>query len=140
MIIIAGPCVTENLEVCLKVARVMNSICKELGFKYIFKSSFKKANRTRVDSFTGLDEEEALGILRKVKEILKIPVLTEKYYSAFPAEMRDRRDRWLAMVKTKQTKLPSVSNLTPAQQLKLEEDSHRATLSWGVKNLTFPRA
>ena len=44
------------------------------------------------------------------------------------------------MVKAKQTKLPSVSNLTPAQQLKLEEDSHRATLAWGVKNLTFPRA
>ena len=74
------------------------------------------------------------------RDPLKVPVLTEKYYSAFPADMRDRREPWLAMVKAKQTKLPSVSNLTPAQQLKLEEDSHRTTIAWGLKNLTFPRA
>jgi sugar phosphate isomerase/epimerase len=102
---------------------------------------------------TGCTDQKALfEIVRKynpriqateeliTRDPLNIPVLTEKYYAVFPPEMRARRDSFLAMVKARQTRLPAVSGLTPAQQLKLEEDSHRATLAWGVKNLTFPRA
>ena len=54
LIIIAGPCVVENMEMCMEVARKVHSLCKKYGFKYIFKSSFKKANRTKLDSFSGL--------------------------------------------------------------------------------------
>ena len=74
------------------------------------------------------------------RDPLKIPVLTDKYYAVFPAEMRARRDAWLAMVKAKQTKLPVVSTLNDLDQMKAEESNHRATLAWGIKNLTFPKA
>jgi len=101
---------------------------------------------------TGCTDQKALfEIVRKynpkiqateeliTRDPLKIPVLTDKYYSVFPAAKLGERDSWMAMVKTKQTKLPMVSNLTPAKQWKVEADNHRATLAWGVKNLTFPR-
>lgn len=75
--IIAGPCVVENLEVCVEVAMEVRAMCKKLGFNYIFKSSFKKANRTKLDSFTGLDEKESMEILKVIRQKLKIPVLTD---------------------------------------------------------------
>jgi sugar phosphate isomerase/epimerase len=74
------------------------------------------------------------------RDPLRVPVLTDDYYRSFPAEVRARRDAWMAMVREKQTKLPIVSTLSPAEQLKAEEDNHRATLAWGLKNLTFPSA
>jgi sugar phosphate isomerase/epimerase len=74
------------------------------------------------------------------RDPLRVPVLTDDYYRPFPAEMRTRRDAWMAMVKARQTKLPIVSTLSPAEQLKAEEDNHRATIAWGLKNLTFPTA
>jgi len=73
------------------------------------------------------------------RDPLQVPVLTDDYYRPFPTTMRARRDGWMAMVKARQTKLPIVSTLTPAEQLKAEEDNHRATIAWGLKNLTFPR-
>ena len=77
LIIIAGPCVVESLNICLEVAETVNTICKKLGFKFIFKSSFKKANRTRLESFTGMDEHEAFGIFKRIKEKVHTPVLTD---------------------------------------------------------------
>ncbi|MCC7042641.1 MAG: TIM barrel protein [Acidobacteria bacterium] len=74
------------------------------------------------------------------RDPLRVPVLTDDYYRSFPAPMRARRDSWMAMVREKQTKLPVVSGLSPAELLKTEEDNHRATIAWGLKNLTFPRA
>ncbi|KPK80114.1 MAG: 2-dehydro-3-deoxyphosphogluconate aldolase [Bacteroides sp. SM23_62_1] len=75
--LIAGPCVVENEDVCLKVAREVIAITDKLGLPYIFKSSYRKANRSRVDSFTGIGDLAALEILRKTKNHLKVPVLTD---------------------------------------------------------------
>jgi len=75
--LVAGPCVVESEEVCMEVAEHLSKICDSLGIVYIFKSSFRKANRTRLDSFTGIGDKEALGILKAVGEKYHVPVLTD---------------------------------------------------------------
>jgi len=75
--LIAGPCVVENEEVCLQVASQVIDLTEKLGIPYIFKSSYRKANRSRLDSFTGIGDLAALEILRKVRNHLKVPVLTD---------------------------------------------------------------
>lgn len=84
--VIAGPCVIENELMALKLAESLSKICKELGFVYIFKASFDKANRTSINSFRGLGIEEGLRILEKVKKEFEIPVLTDIHeaYQAKP--------------------------------------------------------
>ncbi|MGE5431067.1 MAG: 3-deoxy-8-phosphooctulonate synthase [Syntrophomonadaceae bacterium] len=77
LVLIAGPCVIEGEEITLKTAEEIKKITSELGIPFIFKSSYKKANRTSLDSFTGLNEEEALRILEKVKDRLDVPILTD---------------------------------------------------------------
>ena len=67
----------ESEEICFEVASKVKSICDELGIHYIFKSSYKKANRTKLDSFTGIGDERALLILKKVKDEFGIQVLTD---------------------------------------------------------------
>ncbi|GIV34996.1 MAG: 2-dehydro-3-deoxyphosphooctonate aldolase [Chitinophagales bacterium] len=91
-IVIAGPCVVENLEICLEVATRVKRICHKAGFHYIFKSSYKKANRTRLKSFSGLDEEEAFSILRQVKEKAKVPVLTDIHETTDVDKVKDFAD------------------------------------------------
>jgi len=75
--LIAGPCVVEDEEVCVEVARTVKNITEELKIPYIFKSSYKKANRSRIDSFTGIGDQKALGILKELSIDLEIPVLTD---------------------------------------------------------------
>jgi 2-dehydro-3-deoxyphosphooctonate aldolase (KDO 8-P synthase) len=77
LILIAGPCVIENETTPFVVAEKVNAICKHLGIQYVFKSSFKKANRTSINSFTGIDFEKAMHILQQVKTQCNIPVLTD---------------------------------------------------------------
>ncbi|MCF8243241.1 MAG: 3-deoxy-8-phosphooctulonate synthase [Melioribacteraceae bacterium] len=76
-VLIAGPCVIENYEITMKTAERVNEITNDLGIPYIFKSSYKKANRTNVSSFTGLDEEESFEIFRKIKAEFNLPILTD---------------------------------------------------------------
>ena len=76
-LLIAGPCVIENIDLCLMVAEKMLSITSKLGYHYIFKASFDKANRTSGDSFRGDGIEEGLKILQIVKEKIGVPVLTD---------------------------------------------------------------
>lgn len=90
--IIAGPCVVESLEVCVEVAMDVRAVCRKLGFNYIFKSSFKKANRTKIGSFSGLDESESLEILKVIKYKLKIPVLTDVHETADVDKVKDFAD------------------------------------------------
>ncbi len=78
--LIAGPCVVENEEVVFEVARRVKEITGRLGIPYIFKASYRKANRTRLDSFTGLGDEHALAILEKVGRELALPVLTDIHH------------------------------------------------------------
>lgn len=75
--LIAGPCVVESEEMVLKIAEKVNAICQDLNIKYIFKASYRKANRSRIDSFTGLGDIRGLEIIAKVKEKFNIPVITD---------------------------------------------------------------
>jgi 2-dehydro-3-deoxyphosphooctonate aldolase (KDO 8-P synthase) len=84
--LIAGPCVVESEELVFEVAEKVKAITDRLGIPYIFKASYRKANRSRGDSFTGIGDREGLEILRKVGEKLHLPVTTD-FHSAEEAYM-----------------------------------------------------
>lgn len=75
--VLAGPCAIEGEEMALKIAEKLVSITDKLEIPYVFKGSFKKANRSRIDSFSGIGDEKALKILRKVSETFNIPTVTD---------------------------------------------------------------
>ncbi len=75
--IIAGPCVLESLEMGLEIAETLSAFCKELGFGYVFKASFDKANRTSIHSQRGPGLEQGLKWLKEIKETVGVPVLTD---------------------------------------------------------------
>lgn len=75
--LLAGPCAIESEEMALRIAEKVMEITNKLEIPYIFKGSFKKANRSRIDSFTGIGDEKALKILRKVSETFKVPTVTD---------------------------------------------------------------
>lgn len=75
--LIAGPCVVESREIVYQTAVAIKKITDKLEIPFIFKSSYKKANRTSLNSFTGLGDETALSILSEVKRDLKLPILTD---------------------------------------------------------------
>lgn len=75
--LLAGPCVIEGEEMAMQIAQKCISITSRLGIPYAFKGSFKKANRSRIDSFTGIGDEMALKILSKVRREFGIPVVTD---------------------------------------------------------------
>ncbi len=75
--LIAGPCVVESEKLVMEVAEKIYTICKRLGIPYIFKASYRKANRTSAGSFTGLGDKAALQILSKVKRDFSLPVISD---------------------------------------------------------------
>ena len=75
--LIAGPCVVESEENVMEVADKVSSICKKLGIPYVFKASYRKANRTSATSFTGLGDEKALGIIQKAAQKYSLPSTTD---------------------------------------------------------------
>ena len=75
--LIAGPCAIEGEQMAMDIAGKIVEITNELEIPYIFKGSFKKANRSRLDSFTGIGDEKALSILKKVGETYNIPTITD---------------------------------------------------------------
>jgi len=75
--LLAGPCVIESEEMALTIAEQIVAITSKLNIPYVFKGSYRKANRSRVDSFTGIGDEKALKILRKVGETFGIPIVTD---------------------------------------------------------------
>jgi 2-dehydro-3-deoxyphosphooctonate aldolase (KDO 8-P synthase) len=85
-VLIAGPCVVENEKMTLKTAEQIKKITLELNIPFIFKSSYKKANRTSLNSFVGIGDDEALVILQKTKKELDIPVLTDIHTEAEAAK------------------------------------------------------
>ena len=90
--LIAGPCVVEGEEITLRIAREIKAICSELEIPFLFKASYKKANRSSLHSFTGIGNEEALAVLRKVKETLNVPIVTDIHTepeAAWAAEVAD---------------------------------------------------
>lgn len=75
--LIAGPCVVESEELVMEVAEKVYGICKRLSLPYIFKASYRKANRTSAGSFTGVGDEAALAILQKVNERFSLPTTSD---------------------------------------------------------------
>ncbi len=75
--LLAGPCAIEGEEMALRIAEKIITLTDKLEIPYVFKGSFKKANRSRIDSFTGIGDEKALKILRKVSETFNVPTVTD---------------------------------------------------------------
>ncbi len=84
--LIAGPCAIEDESMALRIAEKVVEVTDKLSIPYIFKGSFKKANRSRIDSFTGIGDEKALEIIRKVGETFDIPTTTD-IHEPWHAEM-----------------------------------------------------
>ncbi len=87
--LLAGPCVIEGEQMALDIAQKVTAIASDLNIPYVFKGSYRKANRSRIDSFTGIGDIEALEILKKVGETFNIPVVTD-IHSAYEAEIAAR--------------------------------------------------
>lgn len=75
--LIAGPCAIEGEKIAFEIAGHVHAVCSRLEIPYIFKGSYRKANRSRMDSFTGIGDEKALNILKAVGEQFDIPVTTD---------------------------------------------------------------
>lgn len=75
--LIAGPCVVESEEICFEIAEQAKAVTDKLGIPYIFKASYRKANRSRLDSFTGIGDEKGLEIIQKVGKKYNLPTLTD---------------------------------------------------------------
>ncbi|MFY0603648.1 MAG: 3-deoxy-8-phosphooctulonate synthase [Flavobacteriaceae bacterium] len=75
--LLAGPCAIESEEMALRIAESVITITDKLAIPYVFKGSFKKANRSRIDSFTGIGDEKALKILQKVSQTFNVPTVTD---------------------------------------------------------------
>ena len=75
--LMAGPCVIEGEDMALRIAERVVTMTNKLGIPYVFKGSYRKANRSRIDSFTGIGDEKALKILQKVGETFGIPTVTD---------------------------------------------------------------
>jgi 2-dehydro-3-deoxyphosphooctonate aldolase (KDO 8-P synthase) len=90
--LLAGPCAIESEEMALRIAEKVLTITDKLAIPFIFKGSFKKANRSRIDSFTGIGDEKALKILRKVSETFKVPTVTDIHEVSDAAKAADYVD------------------------------------------------
>lgn len=84
--LLAGPCVIEGEDMAMEIAETVKGITEKLNIPYVFKGSYRKANRSRIDSFTGIGDIAALEILKKVRDTYSIPVVTD-IHTAEEAEM-----------------------------------------------------
>lgn|SRR5574344_710325 len=83
--LIAGPCIIENETMPFEICEVLKDITDRLSIPFVFKASYRKANRSRLDSFTGIGDEKGLKILQEVKKKYNVPVITD-IHSAIEAE------------------------------------------------------
>lgn len=75
--LIAGPCVVESEELVMEVADKVSAICRRLAIPYVFKASYRKANRTSAASFTGIGDDNGLGLIRKVGDTFQLPTTSD---------------------------------------------------------------
>lgn len=76
-LMVAGPCVVENREITMEVAERLVTICEHHKLPFLFKASYRKANRTRLDSFTGIGDDKAIRVLEEVRKQFNVPVITD---------------------------------------------------------------
>jgi len=76
-LLIAGPCVVESEEIVMEVADKVSAICKRLNIPYIFKASYRKANRTSAGSFTGIGDDSGLSLIKKVGDTFQLPTTSD---------------------------------------------------------------
>jgi len=76
-ILIAGPCVVEGRDITLRIAEHINALSEKYQLPFVFKASYRKANRSRLDSFTGIGDEKALKILEEIRKLYSVPVITD---------------------------------------------------------------
>jgi 2-dehydro-3-deoxyphosphooctonate aldolase (KDO 8-P synthase) len=89
LFLIAGPCVIESEEHALRMAEIIKGVTRALGFPFIFKASYDKANRTSIRSFRGPGIKEGLRILKKIKDEVQLPVLTDVHEVADVAKVAE---------------------------------------------------
>ena len=75
--LLAGPCVVEGEEITWQIARELKGICDRLQIPFVFKASYRKANRSKASSFTGIGDREGLQILKDIRNELQVPVVTD---------------------------------------------------------------
>jgi 2-dehydro-3-deoxyphosphooctonate aldolase (KDO 8-P synthase) len=92
LFLIAGPCVIESEEHAIRMAEIIKGVTKALGFPFIFKASYDKANRTSIRSFRGPGVKEGLRILRKIKDEIQLPILTDVHEVADVAKVAEVAD------------------------------------------------
>jgi 2-dehydro-3-deoxyphosphooctonate aldolase (KDO 8-P synthase) len=92
LFLIAGPCVIESEEHTIRMAEIIKGVTRALGFPFIFKASYDKANRTSIRSYRGPGIKEGLRVLRKIKEDLQLPVLTDVHEVADVAKVAEAVD------------------------------------------------
>lgn len=89
LFLIAGPCVIESAEHAIRMAEIIKGVARSLAFPFIFKASYDKANRTSIRSFRGPGLKEGLRILKKIKDELNLPVLTDVHETADVAKVAE---------------------------------------------------
>jgi 2-dehydro-3-deoxyphosphooctonate aldolase (KDO 8-P synthase) len=82
LLVVAGPCVVESADLCLRVAERLKALCAARGLPFVFKASYRKANRSSARSFAGLPGDEALAVLARVRREFGVPVLTDVHEEA----------------------------------------------------------
>ena len=87
--LLAGPCAIEDRDTAFRIAEQVKTICDNLGIRYIFKGSYRKANRSKLDSFTGIGDLKALKILREVGEQFNILTVTDVHESDEPEKVAE---------------------------------------------------
>ena len=92
LFLIAGPCVIESEEHAIRMAEIIKGVAKSLNFPFIFKASYDKANRTSIRSFRGPGLKEGLRILKKIKDELHLPVLTDVHETTDVGKVADVAD------------------------------------------------
>lgn len=140
--LLAGPCAIEGEEMAMQIAEKIVAITEKLQIPYVFKGSFKKANRSRIDSFTGIGDEKALKILQKVSETFDIPTVTDIHESSdaalaaeyvdvlqIPAFLVRQTDLVVAAAET-----GKVVNLKKGQFMSPESMKHAVTKVMDSKN------
>ena len=75
--LIAGPCVVENEELVMEIGEKVSTLCKNLGIAYVFKASYRKANRTSANSFTGIGDDTSMELIKKVGATFKVPTTSD---------------------------------------------------------------